>query len=70
MKVEYLVSFSQYFENFTKAINHGSCNKTFLRKVSETLAESNEVFNFEKFLIYVLAKFNLNLVCASCFYIS
>ena len=48
MKVEYLVHFSQYFENFTKAII-GSCSKTFLRKVSETLAESDEVFNFEKF---------------------
>ena len=56
MKVEYLVNFSQYFENFTKAII-GSCNKTFLRKVSKTLAESDEVFNFERFLIYVLAKF-------------
>ena len=57
MKVEYLVNFSQYFENFTKAII-GSCNKTFLRKVSKTLAESDEVFNFKKFLIYVEAKFN------------
>ena len=57
MKVEYLVNFSQYFENFTKTII-GSCNKTFLGKVSKTLAESHEVFNFERFLIYVLAKFN------------
>ena len=52
MKVEYLVNFRQYIENFTKAII-GSCNKTFLRKVSKTLAESDEVFNFKKFLIYV-----------------
>ena len=51
MKVKCLVNFSQYFENFTKAII-GSCNKTFLRKVSETLAESDEVFSFERFLIY------------------
>ena len=29
MKVEYLVNFSQYFENFTKAIT-GSYNKTIL----------------------------------------
>ena len=57
MKVEYLVNFSQYFENFTNAMI-GSCNKTFLRKVSKTLAESDEIFNFKMFLIYVLAKFN------------
>ena len=57
MKVEYLVNFSQYFENFTKSII-GSCNKTSLRKVSETLAEFDKVFNFGKFLIYVSAKFN------------
>ena len=57
VKVEYLVNFSQYFENFTKSII-GSCNKTFLRNVSKTLAEFDEVFNFGKFLIYALAKFN------------
>ena len=57
MKVEYLASFSKYFENFTKAII-GSCNKTFVRKISKRLAEFDEVFNFKKFLIYVLAKFN------------
>ena len=34
VKVEYLVNFSQYFENFTKAII-GSCNKTFVRKISK-----------------------------------
>ena len=56
MKVEYLVNFSQYFENFTKAII-GSCNKTFVRKISKRLAEF-EVFKFEMFLIYVLAKFS------------
>ena len=43
MKFEYLVNFSQYFENFTKSII-GSCNKTFLRKVSKTLAKFDEVF--------------------------
>ena len=57
MKVEYLINFSQYFENFTKAIT-GSCNKTFVRKNSKRLAEFDEVFKFEKFLIYVSAKFN------------
>ena len=68
MKIEYLVNFSQYFDNFTKSIIW-SCNKTFLRKVSKTLAEFDGVFNFGKFLIYVLAKFNRNLICASCFFL-
>ena len=57
MKVEYHVNISQYFENFVKAIIR-SCNKTFLRNASEALAEFDEVFNFEKFLICVLPKFN------------
>ena len=57
VKVEYLVNFSQYFENFTKVII-GSFNKTYVRKISKTLAEFDEVFKFEKFLIYVSAKFN------------
>ena len=57
MKVEYLVNLSQYFENFTKAII-GSCSKTFVRKISKRLAEFDEVFKFEKFLIYVSATFN------------
>ena len=48
-KVEYLVNFSQYFDNFTKSII-GSCNKTFLRKVSKTLAEFDEVFNYFSFM--------------------
>ena len=56
MKVEYLANFSQYFENVTKAII-GSCNKTFVIKISKRLAEFDEVFKFEKFLIYVLARF-------------
>ena len=57
MKVEYIVNLSQYFENFTKAMV-GSCNKTFVRKIFKRLAEFDEVFTFEKFLIYVSAKFN------------
>ena len=48
MKVEYLVNFSQYFENCTKAII-GSCNKTLVRKISKRLAEFDEVFKFESF---------------------
>ena len=48
MKVEYLVNFSQYFESFTKAII-GSCNETFLRKVSKTLAESDEDSTLKSF---------------------
>ena len=57
MKVECLVNFSQYFENFTKAVI-GSCKKIFLRKIFKRLAEFDEVFKFEKFLIYVQTKFN------------
>ena len=57
MKVEYLINLSQYFKNFTKAII-GSCNKTFVRKISKRLAELVEVFKVEKFLIYVSVKFN------------
>ena len=46
MKVEYLVNFNQYFENFTKAIIR-SCKKTFVRKISKRLAEFDEVFNLK-----------------------
>ena len=37
VKVEYLSNFSQYFENFTKAIT-GSYNKTFVRKISKSFS--------------------------------
>ena len=57
MKVEYLVNFGQYFENFTKAIIR-SFKKKFASKISKRLAEFDEVFKFEKFLVYVFAKFN------------
>ena len=58
LKVEYLVvNFSQYFENFAKSIIR-SCNKTFFRNVSKILTEFDKVFKFEKFLIYLLPKFN------------
>ena len=43
-----------------------SHNKNFLSKVSKILAEDNKVFNFQKFFIYVLPEFNLNLICAGC----
>ena len=56
MKIEYLVNFSQYFENITKAIIW-SCNKTFVRKISERLADFDEVFKFEKFYLLVLVLF-------------
>ena len=47
VKGEYLVNFSQYFETLqSQSLGHA------------TLAEFDEVFNFRKFLIYVLAKFN------------
>ena len=42
--------------------------KTFLGKVSKLLTELNEVFNFEKFLIYVPPKFNWNLICVGYLY--
>ena len=38
-----------------------------LCKVSKLFAEFHQVFNFEKFLIYVLPKFKWNLICASCY---
>ena len=45
-----------------------SHNKTFFSKVSKILAEFNKVFDFEKFVIYVLQKFNGNLIC-TCYYL-
>ena len=56
-KVEYLIKLSQYFGNFAKAVIR-SCNKTFFQKISKILAEFDKIFNFEKFLIYALSKFN------------
>ena len=44
-----------------------SHNKTFFRKVSKILVEFNKVFNFEKFVIYVLQKFNRNFICTRCY---
>ena len=44
LKVEYLVNFSEYFENFAKATIR-SCSKTFFKKASKTLAEFDKVFN-------------------------
>ena len=52
-----LFNLSQYFGNLAKAVMR-SHNKKFLSKVSKILAEDNMVFNFKKFLIYVLPEFN------------
>ena len=56
-KVEYLMKLSKYFGNFAKAVKRPH-NKTFFSKVSKIFVEFKKVFNFEKFLIYVLPKFN------------
>ena len=48
---------SQYFGNFAKTVKR-SYNKTLFQEVFKILAEFDKVFNFEKFLIYVLSKFN------------
>ena len=52
-----LFKLSQYFGNLAKAVMT-SHNKKFSSKVSKILAEDNTVFNFKKFLIYVLPEFN------------
>ena len=41
-------------------------NKTFFSKASKVLADFNKAFHFEKFLIYVLPKFNRNFIQDSC----
>ena len=56
-KVEYSMKLSKYFGNFAKAVKR-SQDKTFFSKVSKIFAEFKKVFNFEKFLIHVLPKFN------------
>ena len=56
-KFEYFIKLSQYFGNFAKAVKR-SCNKTFFSKAFKMLTELNKVYNFEKFLIYALSKFN------------
>ena len=45
---------SQYFRNLAKLFMR-SRNKIFFGKVSKILSEFNKLFNFEKFLIYVLS---------------
>ena len=42
-------------------------NNTIFSKFYKLLAELNEVLNFKKFIIHVLSKFNLNLICAGCY---
>ena len=48
---------SQYFGNFARAVIRSHNNMSFSR-VSKIFAEFKLVFNFEKFLIYVLPKLN------------
>ena len=56
-KLNTLLKSVNTLETFAKAVIR-SHNKTFFNKVSKILAEVRKVFNFEKFLIYVLPKFN------------
>ena len=56
-KVEYLIQLSQYFRNLAEAVMR-LYNKIFFSKAFKVLADFNKVLNFEKFLIYVLSKFN------------
>ena len=66
LKTEYFIILSQYFGNFMQEFFVGWPHDC-LCKVSKILVEFYKVFNFEKFLIYVLPKFNWNLLCASCY---
>ena len=52
-KIAYLIKLSQYFGNFGKECFIASPYDC-LCKVVKILAEFTKVFNFEKFLIYVL----------------
>ena len=63
-KIEYLIILSQYFGNITQEFFVVSPHEC-LCKISKLLAEFNKVFNFEKSPIYILPKFNRNLMCAS-----
>ena len=56
-KLNTLLNSVNTLETFAKAVIR-SHNKTFFNNVSKILAEVRKVFNFEKFLIYVLPKFN------------
>ena len=52
----FLMKLSKYFGNFAKAVKWS--HKTFFSKVSKIFVEFKKVFNFGKFLIYVLPRFN------------
>ena len=54
-KVAYLIELSQNFRNLAEAVMR-LYSKTLFSKAFKVLADFNEVFNFEKFLIYVLPK--------------
>ena len=68
-KVEYLIKHSQYFGNLAKAVM-SSHNKTFFSKFYKVLVELNDVFNFEKFLIYVCQNLIETLYVPAVTYIS
>ena len=57
-RVEYLIKLSQYFRNLAEAAMR-LYSKTFSSKAFKVLADFNKLFNFEKFLIYVLPKIYL-----------
>ena len=69
MKVEYLVNFSQYFENFTKAIN-GSCNKIFVRKISKEWLSLMRYSNLKSFSFMCQQNLIETLYVPDVFYIS
>ena len=54
-KVEYLIKLSQYFRNLAEAVIR-LYNKTLFSKAFKVLVDFSKVFNFKKFLIYVLPK--------------
>ena len=54
-KAEYLIKLSQYFRNLAEAVMI-LYSKTCFSKAFKVLADFNKLFNFEKFLIYVLPK--------------
>ena len=54
-KVEYLIKLSQCFRNLSEAVMRLYSIK-FFDKAFKVLADFNKLFNFEKFLIYVLPK--------------
>ena len=54
-KVECVIKLSQYFRNLAETVIR-LYNKTFFSKAFKVLADFSKLFNFEKFIIYVLPK--------------